>query len=142
MTEINNNKLEASSAQQRILITGVSGLVGRILFNYLTEKYPMKYQVFGLDQHTNVSTRYQSNTCDNLKIKSISPIASEKFFQCDVTDRTKLHQIVKDQNIEIIIHLAAVLENHSDIERISCVNIEGTRNVFEACLLSSSWLFS
>ncbi|CAF1214950.1 unnamed protein product [Rotaria sordida] len=76
----NNNKLESSSYQQRILITGIS----------------------------------------------------DKFFQCDVTDRIKLHKIIEEQKINIIIHLAALLENYPDIEMISHVNIDGTKNIFEA----------
>ncbi|CAF3516906.1 unnamed protein product [Rotaria sp. Silwood1] len=132
MTEIYDNKLEVSSNQQRILITGVSGLIGRILFNYLTEKYPIKYKIFGLDQHLNISPRYQSVNNDDPKIKPILPIPLDKFFQCDITDRIKLHEIIKEQKIEIIIHLAALLENHPDIEKISHVNIDGTKNVFEA----------
>ncbi|CAF1209756.1 unnamed protein product [Rotaria sordida] len=108
----NNNKLESSSYQQRILITGISGLIGNILFNYLMKKYSTKYEIFGLDQHLNMSI--------------------DKFFQCDVTDRIKLHKIIEEQKINIIIHLAAQLENYPDIEMISHVNIDGTKNIFEA----------
>ncbi|CAF1037191.1 unnamed protein product [Rotaria sordida] len=108
----NNNKLESSSYQQRILITGISGLIRNILFNYLIKKYSTKYEIFGLDQHLNMSI--------------------DKFFQCDVTDRIKLHKIIEEQKINIIIHLAALLENYPDIEMISHVNIDGTKNIFEA----------
>ncbi len=101
MSEINSNK-------QKILITGVSGLIGRILFNYLTKTYPDKYQIFGLDQHMNISSRYH-------QVETIYPLPLDKFFQC-----------------KIIIHLAAVLEKHPDLDTISRVNIQGTKNVFEA----------
>ena len=125
MSEINLNK-------QRILITGVSGLIGRILFNYFTKTYPEKYEVFGLDQHMNISSRYKA---DNQKIDEIEttyPLVSDKFFQCDVTDRTRLFEIIQKQQIEIIIHLAAVLENHPNLETITRVNTEGPKNIFEA----------
>jgi nucleoside-diphosphate-sugar epimerase len=130
MTDINT---EASLNQQRILITGVSGLIGRILFNYLTETYPNKYQVFGLDRHTNISSRYPTgDNNNNLQVDTILPLSTDKFFHCDITDRIKLHQIIAEQKIDIIIHLAAVLEKDPDPEKILHVNIEGTKNVFEA----------
>ncbi|CAF2041275.1 unnamed protein product [Rotaria magnacalcarata] len=115
--------------------------MGRILFNYLAEKYPTKYQVFGIDQHLNISTRYQSINIDNIKIKSISSISTDKFFQCDVTDRTKLHQIIQEQKIEIIIHLAALLANYADIDKISHVNIDEPKNIFEARTMLVNTLF-
>jgi nucleoside-diphosphate-sugar epimerase len=138
MTEINT---ESSSNQQRILITGVSGLIGRILFNHLINTYPTKYQVFGLDQHTNVSSRYQGKNDEIIELATILPLSLDKFFQCDITDRNKLHEIIQEQKIDIIIHLAAVLETHPDLEKISRVNIEGTKNVFEA-RKSSSFIFT
>jgi nucleoside-diphosphate-sugar epimerase len=123
--KINSNK-------QRILITGVSGLIGRILFKYLTKTYPDKYEVFGLDQHMKVSGRYQADSNKSDEIEATYPLPLDKFFQCDITDRTKLFEIIEQQHIEIIIHLAGVLQTHPDLETISRVNIEGTKNVFEA----------
>ncbi len=107
-------------------------MIGRILFNYLTKTYTDKYQIFGLDQHLNISSRYQTDNEKNHQVETIYPLALDKFFQCDITDRIKLFQIIEEQQIEIIIHLAAVLENHPDPDTISRVNIQGTKNVFEA----------
>jgi nucleoside-diphosphate-sugar epimerase len=129
MTQINPNQL-------RILITGVSGLVGRVLSNHLRTKYPTKYKVFGVDQHMNISTRYQAVNSDDLSTKKMLPVSVEKFFECDITDRTRLHQIIKEQKIDNIIHLAAALETHPNLQTISRINIEGARNVFEARELS------
>jgi nucleoside-diphosphate-sugar epimerase len=134
MSEMNSNQNKNSSNKQRILITGVSGLIGRILFNYLTKTYPDKYEVFGLDQHLNISSRYHKND----EIERIYPLALDKFFQCDITDRMKLFQIIEQQQIQIIIHLAAVLESHPNLDKISHVNIQGTKNVFEAREFSHS----
>jgi UDP-glucose 4-epimerase len=137
MSEIN---LESSSNQEHILITGVSGLMGRILFNHLTKTYPDKYQVFGVDQHMNISSRYQIQYDENRPVEPL-PLSSDKFFQCDITDRRKLYEIIQKQKIDIIIHLAAVLETDPDLEKISRVNIEGTKNVFEARKNSLSFIF-
>ncbi len=118
--------------QQRILITGVSGLIGRILFNYLTKTYPNKYQVFGLDRHTNMSPRYQAANNNNLQVATILPFSKDKFFECEITDRIKLHQIIQEQKIDTVIHLAAILEKDPDYQKILHVNVEGTKNVFQA----------
>ncbi len=107
-------------------------MIGRILFNYLTKTYTDKYQIFGLDQHLNISSRYQTDNEKNHQVETIYPLALDKFFQCDITDRIKLFQIIEEQQIEIIIHLAAVLQKHPDLDKISRVNIQGTKNVFEA----------
>ena len=126
---MNERNLPHSSNKKRILITGVSGLIGRILFNYLTNQY----EVFGLDRHMNISSRYQDKTQDfHQTIERKYPLSKEKFFECDITHREKLHQFIEEQKIEIIIHLAAVLETHPDLDYIYYVNIQGTKNVFEA----------
>lgn len=124
---MNERNLPQLLNKKRILITGVSGLIGRILFNHLTDHHSNQYEVFGLDQHTHISSRYA-----NQSIESTYPLSQEKFFQCDITDRDKLHQFIANEHIEIIIHLAAVLETHPDLDYIYHVNIQGTKNVFEA----------
>ena len=135
MSKINFNEMKSSLEEQRILITGVSGLIGRILFNHLTKTYHTKYQVFGLDQHMNISSRYQSSNHDPHQVETRFPLALDKFFECDITDRTKLYQIIGENKIDTIIHLAAVLETNSDPDKISRVNIQGTKNVFDARML-------
>ena len=123
--------------QQRILITGVSGLVGRILFNYLLNCE--EYDVFGLDQHMNVSPRYASYSEKIIEeMEKKYPLKRERFLQCDITDRIEVHRMIEEQRIQIIIHLAAVLESHPDLHRISYVNIQGTKNIFEARKFDSS----
>jgi nucleoside-diphosphate-sugar epimerase len=124
------NKTSLLLDHQRILITGVSGLVGRVLFNHLTKTYPNKYEVFGLDQHTNISSRYERH--DKHPLETIPPISFDKFFECDITDRKKLFEIIQQQKIDIIIHLAAILEFHPDIDKMTNVNINGAKNIFEA----------
>jgi nucleoside-diphosphate-sugar epimerase len=124
-------KMASSTSRRRVLITGVCGLVGRVFFDYLTKTHPTKYEVFGIDLHLNVSSRYRSqNNNDSLKSQWSPP--EHRFFQCDVTDRIKFHRIIEEQQIEMIVHLAAVLEDDPDVDKITRVNIEGTRNAFEA----------
>src|SRR5689334_9573515 len=123
--------MASSTSPIRVLITGVSGLVGRAFFDYLTKTHPTKYEVFGMDLHLNISSRYRfENNNDPSKTQWSPP--EHRFFQCDITDRIKVHRIVEEQQIEMIVHLAAVLEDDPDIDKITRVNIEGTRNAFEA----------
>ena len=116
--------------KQRILITGVSGLIGRILFGYFSTCE--EYEVFGLDQHLHISSRYDNRSEKIEEIEKKYPLSQERFFQCDITDRIELYRILEEQQIRIIIHLAALLETHPNLEQISHVNIQGTKNIFEA----------
>jgi len=125
----------------RILITGVAGVVGRILFNYLTEKSSNKYQVFGIDRHKNVSTRYEKQNPENLPIETIPPLSDEHFFQCDITDKQKLFELIEQLQIDTIIHLAAILEDHPDKDHLYRINIQGAQNVFEASSLFTLSIF-
>ena len=45
--------------------------------------------------------------------------------QCDVTDRQALHQILANLRIDIVVHLATLLETTADTERRLRVNING-----------------
>jgi UDP-glucuronate 4-epimerase len=116
-----------------VLITGASGLVGRIFFNHLNTQVPLKYDVYGLDITTEVSTRYE---LEKLPItesdKQKTAIPQDRFVQCDVTDREKLHRILGELKIDIVIHLAASSPFETDVNNLLRVNVEGTRNVFEA----------
>lgn len=70
-----------------------------------------------------------------------SSFPPDRFFECDITDQHRLYQIIAKQKVDIIIHLAAVSETDPDPERIFHVNVQGTKNIFEArqysfCLIS------
>jgi nucleoside-diphosphate-sugar epimerase len=116
-----------------VLITGASGLVGRLLFNHLTTQIPLKYDVYGLDITTNISSRYE---VEKFSVsdgdKQITTIPQDRFVQCDVTDREKLHGILGELKPDIVVHLAAILPFETDPDDLLRVNVEGTRNVFQA----------
>ena len=115
------------ASRGRVLITGVSGLIGRILFAHLSKSS----DVIGLDQHLNPSPRYQLENKSPIQLEEF-PL--DRFFECDVTDRSRLHEILREQNVRVVIHLAAVLESDTDPEKIRYVNVQGTKNVLEARL--------
>ncbi|CAF1263424.1 unnamed protein product [Rotaria sordida] len=113
---------------KKILITGASGLIGGILIEHLS-KNP-NYDIYGIDKHIGLSIRYQ---LENIKTsKEQQPIlpSKEKFYVCDITDRDKLSRIIQDNQINIIIHLAAVLERQT-IDEINRVNCDGTSILFD-----------
>ena len=123
----------AKMSLTRVLITGASGLVGRLFFNHLNTQIPLKYDVYGLDITTEVSSRYE---LEKLPItesdKQKTAIPQDRFVHCDVTDREKLHRILSELKIDIVIHLAVGLPIETDVNKVLRVNVEGTRNVFEA----------
>ena len=134
MNSIDPNK--ESSSKQRVLITGVSGLVGRILFTHLSTNSSSEYDFFGLDQHLKRSPRYELEPDSIPKRNDLLFISADQFIECDITDQQHFNQIIQYCQIDIIIHLAAVLETDPNPDRIFDVNIQGTKNVLQARLCS------
>jgi len=105
---------------KRVLITGVSGMIGSHLLDYLIEK---NYEIIGID---NLSFGKIEN------IQSHFGIDRFKFYRVDVGDFETLKILSKD--VDIIVHLAAVKkisELDSSMATLK-VNVNGTENVFEA----------
>jgi nucleoside-diphosphate-sugar epimerase len=113
---------------KRVLITGASGLIGGILIEHLSKN--AAYDIYGVDRHIELSIRFQ---LENRKVseeqKPILPY-KEKFYICDITDQEQLSRIIQDNQINIIIHLAAVLETET-VEKINDINCRGTRIIFD-----------
>ena len=120
----------ATMCEKRILITGVSGFLGRLLFKHLTTQKPLKFDVYGLDITRDLSPRYAQEKY--VETGSTIAVSEDRFVQCDVTDRPTLHRILAELRIDIVIHLAALLETVTDTDKVLRVNIDGTRNVFDA----------
>ncbi|CAF0887268.1 unnamed protein product [Didymodactylos carnosus] len=113
---------------KRILVSGASGLVGGILIEHLS-KNP-NYDIYGIDKHIELSIRYQlENTPISEGQQPILP-PKEKFYVCDIIDKDKLSHIIQDNKINIIIHLAAVLETET-VEKINHINCNGTKILFD-----------
>ena len=106
---------------KQILITGVAGMIGSKLAEYLLAHYP-EYEVIGID---NLSGGYQENLPKDVR-----------FHQLDlVTD--SLDEVFKDGQIEYVYHLAAyAAEGLSPF--IRCFNYQNnlvaTANVVNACI--------
>jgi UDP-glucose 4-epimerase len=109
----------------RILITGLSGFIGSAL-----------YHSFDQQEH-------ELYTIDNLSFgnRALISIPDENFFVADIRNRSRVLEIVRQIRPEIVIHLAAIhfipYCNAHPFEAAE-VNIQGTRNLLEACSATGS----
>ncbi|MBD2859398.1 SDR family oxidoreductase [Spongiibacter sp. KMU-158] len=95
---------------EAILITGAAGYIG----SKLAERLSNSFEVVGVD------IREPLKPCG-------------KFYCCDIRD-PQLKTIVAENNIKRVVHLASVLESSKDEQRDYDIDVNGTRNVIEACL--------
>ena len=94
----------------RILITGAAGYIGHQVGNALAKTH----FVLGCDIRPNPNANF----------------AIERLDICD----TALAELLRNQQITHVIHLASVLEASEDRDRDYRIDVEGTRNVIKACL--------
>ena len=108
-----------SISSKNILVTGGAGYIGSHIVEKLIKN---KQSVIILD---NLVTGYERLV--NKKAK---------FIKADIKNKSKITKIIKDYNINSIIHLAAYL-NVSEAEKKKrkyyTNNITGTKNLLEAC---------
>ncbi|OEL01085.1 NAD-dependent dehydratase [Staphylococcus succinus] len=104
----------------KILITGGAGFIGSHLTEYFNEQ---NYEVFVLD---NLKTGYRSN---------VSFIDDSHFINNDVTNTQFITELIKKEQFDYVIHLAAVVsvvETIKDPILSQSVNIESTLNILES----------
>ena len=88
---------------KNILITGGAGFIGSHVVNFFVKKYS-HYKITNIDSLT-----YASNYSF---IKSIDKKENYCFYDLDIRDNNKLEELIKKENYDSIIHLAA--ESHVD----------------------------
>jgi nucleoside-diphosphate-sugar epimerase len=113
---------------KKILITGASGLIGGILIEHLSKN--SNYDIYGIDKHIGLSLRYQLENTPVLDNQQPILPSKDKFYICDITDQKQLSNIIQDNQINIIIHLAALLEIET-VEKINDINYRGTNILFD-----------
>lgn len=110
---------------QKILITGTNGLLGQKLVELLMQKGD--YQIIATARGTNrlpLSGGYQ-------------------YHSLDVTDRTQVHQLVKEARPDYIIHTAAMTNvDQCETEREACwqLNVDAVQYLAEACAETNAFL--
>ncbi|WP_372809848.1 SDR family oxidoreductase [Litorivivens sp.] len=93
-----------------VLITGAAGYIGA----RLAERLSHSMTVIGVD----------------IRVPEQPPCP---FIQCDIRD-PKLADIVAENNVSHVVHLASVLESKGDTELDYDIDVNGTRNVVSACV--------
>lgn len=107
---------------KKILITGVCGLIGSVLYNHL-KKQSGAYELYGIDRRKRAS----SNTPQN----RIIDIDDTHFYELDIADFNSVQKAL--ENMDTVVHLAADLRPDAPWDSILSNNIIGTYNVFESC---------
>lgn len=108
-------------SQTSILVTGVHGLVGSCIYNYLTEK-PEDYEVYGLDRSSQKSAR--------VHVDELAEVPDNHFITSDMSEVEPLEESL--QNIDTVIHMAADPNDQAPWESTLKNNIVATHNLFEA----------
>lgn len=101
---------------KRVLITGHTGLIGSHLSAYLTDQ---GYEVSGISRST-----------------SHSRLQNIKGYRGDILDKVFLKKVFTDYKPDVVYHLAAQAFNGQSWQAEDTTyltNIQGSRNVFEAC---------
>lgn len=117
--------MEIINTMKTYLVTGVAGFIGSTLCEKLIKE---QNKVIIID-----------NFCDfynpELKHKNIEKIKNSiKLYEGDIRDRKILKQIFEENNIDIVVHLAAMAGVRSSIENpilYQEVNCTGTQNLLE-----------
>lgn len=104
----------------KVLVTGASGFLGKEVIKNLLEK---NCEIIGI-YNKNKLENYDKN-CLNLK-----------FFQADITDKSKLQEIKSGEKVDYIIHCAGLAHQFvkTDKEKFRRVNVVGTENICELAL--------
>ncbi len=105
---------------KRILITGSSGYLGRLLTRAL-EAHPLVERIAGVDI-------------------AAPPAAGPKFvhYQADIRDEFLLRSILEEEAIDTVFHLAFVTGEPRDEVRAREINVSGTLTVLDAANKSSA----
>ena len=84
--------------KRNIVITGGAGFIGSHVVRLFVNKYP-NYRIFNLDKLT-----YAGNLAN---LKDIEDKPNYKFVNMDICDFDAFYQLMQDEQIDGIIHLAA-----------------------------------
>ena len=116
-------------AKRQIVITGGAGFIGSHVVRLLVNKYP-DYNIINVDKLT-----YAGNLSN---LKDIENKPNYKFVKMDICDFEAFYQLMQDEKIDGIIHLAA--ESHVDRSikdpfTFARTNVMGTLSLLQAAKL-------
>ena len=115
--------------KRNIVITGGAGFIGSHVVRLLVNKYP-DYHIINLDKLT-----YAGNLAN---LKDVEHKPNYKFVKMDICDFEAFYQLMHDEKIDGIIHLAA--ESHVDLSikdpfTFARTNVMGTLALLQAAKL-------
>ena len=115
--------------KRNIIITGGAGFIGSHVVRLFVNKYP-EYKIINLDKLT-----YAGNLAN---LKDIEDKPNYKFVKMDICDFEAVYQLMQDEQVDGIIHLAA--ESHVDRSikdpfTFARTNVMGTLSLLQAAKL-------
>jgi len=115
--------------KRNIVITGGAGFIGSHVVRLFVNKYP-EYNIINLDKLT-----YAGNLAN---LKDVEEKPNYKFVKMDICDFEAFHQLMQDEKVDGIIHLAA--ESHVDRSikdpfTFARTNVMGTLALLQAAKL-------
>ena len=124
-----SSQLTAKNMKRSIIITGGAGFIGNHVVRLFVNKYP-EYKIINLDKLT-----YAGNLAN---LKDIEDKPNYKFVKMDICDFEAVYQLMQDEHVDGIIHLAA--ESHVDRSikdpfTFAKTNVMGTLSLLQAAKL-------
>lgn len=115
--------------KRSIVITGGAGFIGSHVVRLFVNKYP-EYNIINLDKLT-----YAGNLAN---LKDVEDKPNYKFVKMDICDFEAFYQLMQDEKVDAIIHLAA--ESHVDRSikdpfTFAKTNVMGTLSLLQAAKL-------
>ena len=128
-TRINEQRIDASLSEHRVLVTGAGGSIGRELCRQIARWQPDSLVLLGHGENSVFETL--------LEIREGFPSLPVQPVIADVRDMDRLQDIFNELRPEVVFHTAAhkhVPLMEVNIEDAITNNVQGTRNVVEVCL--------